>query len=62
MLRAAGLGFAYIPAIRGALTAENASAMAGALASLPAPVLAYCGSGVRASELAAMAASHRNRT
>lgn len=53
--RAAGLAFAYIPAISGALTDQNAQDMASALDHLPAPVLAYCRSGARSAKLAEMA-------
>jgi sulfide:quinone oxidoreductase len=53
--QAAGLAFAYIPAISGALTDANASAMRSALETLPAPTLAYCRSGARAEKLAQMA-------
>ncbi len=52
---AAGLGFAHVPAVRENLTPERANAMAAALASLPQPVLAFCGSGARSSALAEMA-------
>ncbi|MES2272356.1 MAG: TIGR01244 family sulfur transferase [Pseudomonadota bacterium] len=53
--RAAGLGFAYVPAVAGALTDADAAAMRRALDSLPGPVLAYCRSGARAEKLAEMA-------
>ena len=55
--RAAGMGFAYVPAIAGALTDADAIAMRNALGNLPGPVLAYCRSGARAEKLAAMAGS-----
>ena len=51
----AGLGFAYVPAVAGALTDANAAAMRAALGALPGPVLAYCRSGARAERLARMA-------
>lgn len=50
-----GLGFAYVPAVSGAMTAQDAAAMADALATLPAPVLAYCRSGARSTKLYGMA-------
>ncbi|GBH31672.1 bifunctional protein tyrosine phosphatase family protein/NAD(P)/FAD-dependent oxidoreductase [Sphingobium xenophagum] len=53
--RAAGLDFAYVPAVAGALTDADAIAMRAALDSLPGPVLAYCRSGARAETLAEMA-------
>ncbi|CCW18067.1 FIG003847: Oxidoreductase (flavoprotein) [Sphingobium indicum BiD32] len=53
--RAAGLGFAYVPAVAGALTDADVAAMRAALDSLPGPVLAYCRSGARAEKLAEMA-------
>ena len=53
--RAAGLGFAYVPAVAGSLTDADAAAMRGALDSLPGPALAYCRSGARAERLAEMA-------
>lgn len=53
--RAAGLGFAYVPAVAGALTDSDAAAMRAVLDSLPGPVLAYCRSGARAEKLAEMA-------
>lgn len=52
---AAGLAFACVPAVAGALTDADAAAMRAALDALPAPVLAYCGSGARAEKLAEMA-------
>jgi sulfide:quinone oxidoreductase len=53
--QAAGLAFVYLPAVSGALTDQNAADMARALASLPAPVLAYCRSGARSTKLVEMA-------
>ncbi|GGB73973.1 bifunctional protein tyrosine phosphatase family protein/NAD(P)/FAD-dependent oxidoreductase [Blastomonas aquatica] len=50
-----GLAFAYVPAVSGAITAADAEAMANALATLPAPVLAYCRSGARSTKLHEMA-------
>lgn len=51
-----GLAFAHIPTTSGAITAHDGAAMANALASLPAPVLAYCRSGARSTALHGMAA------
>lgn len=53
--RNAGLGFAHIPAVSGAVTDQDALAMKRALDDLPAPVLAYCRSGARSAKLAEMA-------
>ncbi len=53
--RAAGLGFAFVPALSGAVTAQDAEAMKRAINALPAPVLAYCRSGARSTRLAEMA-------
>lgn len=49
--RAAGLEFRYIPVVGGALTQENVEDQARALAELPKPVLAYCRSGARCTNL-----------
>ena len=59
--RTHGLGFAYVPAISGAMTPSDGEAMARALASLPAPVLAYCRSGARSTKLYDMAAANADR-
>ncbi len=50
-VRAAGLEFRYIPVVSGALTQENVDAQARALDELPKPVLAYCRSGARCTNL-----------
>lgn len=50
-----GLGFAYVPAVSGAITDADGAAMAKALAKLPQPVLAYCRSGARSTKLYEMA-------
>ena len=50
-----GLAFAHVPAVSGALSGADGEAMANALATLPAPVLAYCRSGARSTKLHAMA-------
>ena len=54
-VKKAGLEFAYVPAISGALTGENVKAMAEALDELQAPVLAYCRSGARSAKLIELA-------
>jgi sulfide:quinone oxidoreductase len=53
--RGAGLAFAHVPAVSGAITDADGEAMKRALAELPAPVLAYCRSGARSQRLAEMA-------
>ena len=55
-----GLQFVHIPVVPGALTEAAAAAMARELAELPGPVLAYCRSGARSEQLAAMAAACEN--
>lgn len=52
-----GLRFVHIPVVSGKIDEGAAAAMARALAELPAPVLAYCRSGARSEQLAAMAAA-----
>lgn len=49
--QAAGLEFRYIPVVSGQITSENVQDMAEALAEMPAPVLAYCRSGTRCTNL-----------
>ena len=49
--RAAGLEFRYIPVVSGALTQQDVDAQAKALQELPKPVLAYCRSGARCTNL-----------
>ena len=51
----AGLQFAYVPAVPGAITDQDAEKMREALAALPAPALAYCRSGARSTKLTEMA-------
>ena len=50
-VRAAGLEFRYIPVVSGALTQDNIDDQAKALQELPKPVLAYCRSGARCTNL-----------
>jgi len=54
---AAGLMFAHVPAVSGAVTQQNAADMAKALARLPGPVFAYCRSGARSAKLVEMASA-----
>ena len=48
---AAGLHYVYLPVIAGAITPAQALAMREALAIAPAPVLAFCRSGARSTQL-----------
>ena len=48
---AAGLHYIYLPVIAGAITPAQALAMREALAIAPAPVLAFCRSGIRSAQL-----------
>lgn len=50
-VRAAGLEFRYIPVASGHVTQENVDEQAKALAEMPKPVLAYCRSGGRCTNL-----------
>lgn len=50
-VRAAGLEFRFIPVISGQITADNVDDQAAALDDLPRPVLAYCRSGARCTNL-----------
>lgn len=42
-----GLTFCHVPVLSGAMTQDDVTAQAAALADLPGPVLAYCRSGTR---------------
>lgn len=48
---AAGLHYVYLPVIAGAITPAQALSMREALATAPAPVLAFCRSGARSAQL-----------
>lgn len=50
-VRAAGLEFRFIPVISGQMTTQNVEEQARALDELPRPVLAYCRSGARCTNL-----------
>ncbi|MGQ3026583.1 MAG: TIGR01244 family sulfur transferase, partial [Sphingopyxis sp.] len=54
---AQGVRFLHIPVVSGTIDESDAAAMARALAELPGPVLAYCRSGARSEQLAAMTAA-----
>ena len=50
----AGLEFRYIPVVSGQITQQNVVDQKAALADLPKPVLAYCRSGTRCTNLYAL--------
>ena len=54
LAEAHGMAFAHVPAIPGQITDDNVAAMAEALATLPAPALAFCRTGTRAATLWAL--------
>ena len=49
--REAGLEFRYIPVVSGQMTQQNVEDQAAALRDLPRPMLAYCRSGTRCTNL-----------
>ncbi|MEZ5710637.1 MAG: TIGR01244 family sulfur transferase [Blastomonas sp.] len=51
----AGLAFAHVPAVSGAIGGVDVQAMADALDRLPKPILAYCRSGARSAKLVELA-------
>ena len=58
-VEAAGLSFRYIPVISGQITPQNVADQAAALDALPTPVLAYCRSGTRCTNLFGMVQQQR---
>ena len=50
-VREAGMEFRFIPVISGQITMDNVDDQAAALDDLPKPVLAYCRSGARCTNL-----------
>lgn len=50
-VEAAGLAFRWIPVVSGQMTAENVADQAAALDEIEGPVLAYCRSGTRCTNL-----------
>lgn len=52
--RIAGLEFRYIPVISGQITGNNVEDMRQALEEMPMPVLAYCRTGTRCTNLHAL--------
>lgn len=55
----AGLEFRYIPVISGQVTQENVDEQAAALDAMAKPVLAYCRSGTRCTNLYALVRQQR---
>lgn len=53
--QALGLHYVYLPVASGAITPEQVTAMAEALRNAPQPVLAFCRSGARSTQLYALA-------
>ena len=46
-----GLQYAYLPVVPGAVTSEQVATMAQLLKTLPTPILAFCRSGARSTNL-----------
>jgi len=53
--QAAGLTYAYLPVVAGMITADQARAFAQWLGEQPGPVLVFCRSGARSTQLRDMA-------
>jgi uncharacterized protein (TIGR01244 family) len=49
--QAAGLAYVFLPVVAGAITAEEVASMKQSLADVEKPVLAYCRSGARSTQL-----------
>jgi uncharacterized protein (TIGR01244 family) len=49
--QAAGLAYVFLPVVAGAITAEEVTSMRQSLANAEKPVLAYCRSGARSTQL-----------
>jgi uncharacterized protein (TIGR01244 family) len=58
-VREAGMEFRFIPVISGQITEQDVLDHAAALDELPKPVLAYCRSGARCTNLFAMVQNYR---
>jgi uncharacterized protein (TIGR01244 family) len=50
-VEASGMQFAYLPVISGAITSEQVQQMANLIESMPKPILAFCRSGARSTNL-----------
>ena len=55
----AGLVFRYLPVVSGQMTQENIDDQAAALDALPTPILAYCRTGTRCTNLFAAVQQQR---
>ena len=49
--KALGLNYVYLPVVSGQITLEQAQAMAQVLETMPGPILAFCRSGARSTNL-----------
>jgi uncharacterized protein (TIGR01244 family) len=58
-VREAGLEFRFVPVVSGQITEQDVADHAAALEELPKPVLAYCRSGARCTNLYAMVEQYR---
>lgn len=56
--QAAGLTYAYLPVVAGMITADQARSFAQWLGQQPGPVLAFCRSGARSTQLRDMARAY----
>lgn len=54
-----GLAFAFVPVVSGGIVPDNVTDFAAAVDALPAPLLAYCRSGTRCTNLWKMAGDGR---
>lgn len=59
---ATGVHYHYLPVIRGQYTQAQIEHMAHLLEHSPKPIFSFCGSGMRASELYALAVEHVSKT
>ena len=57
----AGVHYHHLPVIRGQYTQEQIEQMAHLINHSPKPIFGFCGSGMRASELYALAVAHMNK-
>jgi uncharacterized protein (TIGR01244 family) len=57
LVQATGMRFAYLPVVSGAITQEQVHQMADLIESLPKPILAFCRSGARSTNLYHLALS-----
>jgi hypothetical protein len=57
-VKSAGMQFAYLPVISGSITPEQVQQMADLIESMPKPILAFCRSGARSTNLYHLALRH----